>query len=389
MPLLFIVAFLDLVGFGIIMPIIPALVHNYKLDTLHIGILVSVFPFAQFFGSIIMGYLSDIFGRKKILVISLFFLVCSYFFAGFVQTLSSEFYMILLMRLFIGFFSGNIAIIFATVSNFSTKEDLVKNMSYLGSAFTLGFIFGPIIGGYLSKDYNTVISFYFTGSFYFLSLILVTLFFKNPIITEDDCKQNNILKELATILKNPFVLFNLTLYIFFAFAFSGLEVFLLTQTLGIQMGYSPFVIGLVWTYFAIVSTIIQLFITKHLPKNFSLVGGLIILGIAVILLSFSHNIFILCLMLLLIAFGLGILFPNINAELSLQGGQKQKGLIFGINFSCESIGGFLGPYILSYIYSITGVIYSVWFVLGGLSLLLSIAAIIYLSNKQKVIQNGY
>lgn len=384
MSLLFIVAFLDLIGFGIIMPIIPALAHNYKLDTLHIGILVSAFPFAQFFGSIITGYLSDIFGRKKIFIISLFFLIISYFLTGFLQTVSHSFFFILVMRIFIGFFSGNIAIIFATVSNISTKADLVKNMSYLGSAFTLGFIFGPIIGGYLSKDYNTIICFYFTGFFYLLSLVLVILFFKNPVIKEDNYKQNNIIKELAKILKNPFVLFNLTLYIFFAFSFSGLEVFLLTQTLGIKMGYSPFVIGLVWTYFAIVSTVTQLFVTKYLPKNFSLVGGLIIFGISVMLLCFVHNLYTMCLVLFFIAFGLAILFPNINAELSLQGSQKQKGLIFGINFSCEAIGGFLGPYILSFIYTLSGIIYSVWIILGILSLILSFTSVIYIFKKQKI-----
>lgn len=382
MLILFVVAFLDIVGFGIIMPMIPVLSYNYELTTLQIGVLVSSFFFAQFFGSIIIGYLSDIWGRKQILTICLMGLVICYFLTGFIQTITHSFYYLVAIRALVGFFSGNIAIVFATASNFSSKKDLVKNMSYLGSAFTLGFIFGPTIGGYLSRDYDSITPFYFTSIFYTLCLVLVVFFFKNPVI-KDDSPRENILISLTKVFRNPSMFFPLSLFIFFSFSFAGLEVFLLTQTLGLAMGFSPFIIGLIWTYFAIVLTVVQIFITKYIPKKVAITGGLIIFGTSILMLSFTNNIYSLCLILLAIAFGLGILFPNINADLSLKGSEKQKGLIFGVNFSAEAIGGFLGPYLLSFIFSITGVIYSAWIILGTLSLILSIISIFYLSKQAK------
>ncbi|MGV3279038.1 MFS transporter [Rickettsiales bacterium LUAb2] len=380
MIVLFLITFLDLLGFGIIMPMIPVITHNYHLSSLHIGILASSFFFASFFGSIIIGYLSDIFGRKLILLICGIGVIIAYLLTGFIQTISHSFTLLIIGRLLTGFFSGNIAVVFAIVANISTPKTIVKNMAFLSTGITLGFMLGPTFGGYLSNNYDSVKPFYYTALCYVFCTLVAFFTLKEPKY-DTSIPKSNLLNSLKSIFTNKDTLLFFSLFILLAFAFSGLEVFLLTQTLSIELKQTPFMVGLIWTYFAAVITIVQLFITKRIPSKKAIMIGLLSYSVGALALCFITSVSHAFIIMTIISFSCGLLFPNINANLALSGSPKQQGIIFGFNFAAEAIGGVLGPYILSYLFFLTNIIATVWITISVLLFLGFIVAICYFMKK--------
>ncbi|MEO0641232.1 MAG: MFS transporter, partial [Bacteroidota bacterium] len=158
--IIFLTAFIDLLGFSLVIPVLgPLLIDgtyvldaSYDADTRNLmyGLLSGIFPLFQFFGSSILGSLSDKYGRKPILLISL---VIS--FVGYVVfTLGVYFGDLILMfvgRSIQGLAAGNLSILYSSVADVSSKEEKAKNFGVIGAAFGLGFVIGPFLGGLLSN----------------------------------------------------------------------------------------------------------------------------------------------------------------------------------------------------------------------------------------------
>ena len=159
---IFFTVFLDLLGLGIIIPILPALLldpingilkvtYSFSTRTLIYGFLIAAYPIAQFFGAPILGALADQKGRKKLLLLSLVGTVGGYaiFILG---ILTSNLYLLFLGRIVDGFTGGNISIAQSAIADVSTPETKSRNFGLIGMAFGLGFIIGPYIGGKLSDS---------------------------------------------------------------------------------------------------------------------------------------------------------------------------------------------------------------------------------------------
>lgn len=147
--LAFIVAtvFLDLLGAGILLPVIPYFVKPFRSDATTVGILSLSFFAAQFFASPILGVLSDRYGRRPVLLSSIFGSAIGYFLFGIGGSLGILFF----ARLLDGFTGGNISTAQAYIADVTPPEDRAKNFGLIGVAFGLGFMIGPAAGGALSK----------------------------------------------------------------------------------------------------------------------------------------------------------------------------------------------------------------------------------------------
>jgi len=142
---IFLTIFIDLLGFGIIIPILP----DYLKNTVNapesvIGLIVGIFSLMQFIFTPVWGSFSDIYGRKPILIISLTGNVISYLMmalvlSGIFQSLT----LLILSRAFAGIFSANISAAQSVVSDLTSREERSKGMGIIGAAFGLGFVFGP------------------------------------------------------------------------------------------------------------------------------------------------------------------------------------------------------------------------------------------------------
>lgn len=173
---IFLIVFIDLLGFGIILPLLPFIAQKYLASSLTIGFLTATYSFFQFVFAPILGYLSDRFGRKKILIISQFGSMIGYFILAFANNLP----LIFLSRVIDGVTGGNISIAQAYIADVTDKKNRAKGMGLVGAAFGLGFIFGPSIGGLLSKISYSVPAF-LAGCFSLITILTTYFFLKETV----------------------------------------------------------------------------------------------------------------------------------------------------------------------------------------------------------------
>ena len=150
--ILFLVTFIDMIGFGIVIPFLTYLVEDLAVEAnitsigLWVGLVMTAYPMAQFLSAPLWGGLSDRIGRRPILMIGLVGNTFCFALFGLAPTL----FIAILARFLAGFFNGNIAVARAYIGDISRPEQMASRMGLIGASFGLGFTFGPFIGGELS-----------------------------------------------------------------------------------------------------------------------------------------------------------------------------------------------------------------------------------------------
>lgn len=380
MPLLFIIMFINMMGFGMIFPLFPLLKLKFLLNDLEIGYIVSYSALATLIGGLILGYLSDKIGRKYMLVTPLLLLGLVYFLTG----RTDDFNTFFALRVITGVLLGNFAIVFACTSDLSSKEDKFKNMGLIGASFGLGFIFGPAIGGYLAgnsndlSQINFVMPFDVAGILCIVAGIITIVLFKETLSKADRKRHtsSNIFTQIKIIFSNSeFVFFSFITLIFHTIG-AGIQVFL-GILLNAELSFTPKEIGIYWGIYGLLMSIFQIILTRYFTKGSALIYGFIIYGISIGLLTYSGSSIFLILSTIGMVIGFSIIGPNISGNLALQGEKNQQGTIFGINQSFSSLGRIVGPNLFAFLYYFHHNI--IWLLITALCLATSL--IIYMHMK--------
>jgi DHA1 family tetracycline resistance protein-like MFS transporter len=170
MPFIMVTALIDMISIGLIIPVLPALVGSLtgsqKDQALWYGVVTFTFSFANFFGSPILGALSDCYGRRPVLLTGFCGLMLSFFSTALVTSVG----MLLAIRLVAGAMQANISVASAYVADITPPEQRAKRFGMLGAMFGVGFILGPVIGGLLGSV-NLRLPFYAAGSLGLLNLL--------------------------------------------------------------------------------------------------------------------------------------------------------------------------------------------------------------------------
>lgn len=258
-PLLviFITVFIDLIGFGIVIPVLPYYAEGTKFGATpsQVGLLFASYSVMQLVFAPVLGRLSDKYGRRPILLISLLGTCIGFLILGFATTL----WMLFVGRIIDGISGGNISTAQAYIADVTTKENRAKGMGLIGAAFGLGFVFGPAIGGILSR-WGINLPFLFAGGLAFANTVL--LYFALPeTVTRDHPARASAAAgrgwaHLIAALKNPRLGFVLLIYFLSIVAFS-----IMTATFSLflmfRLGYDAFHNGWIFAYVGVISAIIQ------------------------------------------------------------------------------------------------------------------------------------
>lgn len=356
MSIIFFTVFIDLVGFGIVIPMLQPYALAYGATEFQAGLLVAVFSLFQFVFAPLFGWLSDRFGRKPVLLLTLLGMSFSYLVLGLADSLA----MIFVGRIFAGVFSGSIAVAQAYVADVTPPEKRAHGMGMIGMAFGLGFILGPAIGGILSQislsfpPYAAAVT---SGIAFLLGAVWLNeslpsdkreagMNFEHPISTF-----TRFLSEkpvMAVILANFLWTTTFSMWETVFVLFVGSEVLhgLEEKELATRVGY-------LFAYMGFLSAMIQGGLIRRLTKSFS-ERGLAHTGIAIYILgslffiayNFLHagdGVTSLIPALTAIAVGLGLINPTFSAIVSKLVSPKRQGEVLGSFRGLGSLGRVIGP----------------------------------------------
>jgi len=352
-PLLviFTTVFIDLVGFGIVIPVLPFYAEGtiFNATPRTVGILFASYSVMQFVFSPVLGRLSDKYGRRPVLLVSIIGTGIGFLILGFATTI----WMLFAGRILDGITGGNISTAQAYIADVTTKESRARGMGLIGAAFGLGFIFGPAIGGVLSR-WGVHVPFLFAAALCFSNAIL--LYFTLPeTVTKDHPARNSAaggrgFKQLLTSVSQPQLGFVLSIYFLFVVAFSIMTASFSLYTM-FRFGFDAQHNGYLFAYVGFISVIIQGGLIGRLVKQFGEVP-LVIVGA----LCFAASLFAVPfvspqaggLLALLIGggvFSLGnsLATPALNSLASKSANAAEQGTVLGVTQSVASLARAVGP----------------------------------------------
>ncbi len=346
LTVIFLTVFIDLMGFGILIPILPTFASkNLGASDFEIGIVVAIYSLFQFLFNPIFGRLSDKFGRRPIILISLFMTSISYV----IFSYSTTFALLLFSRILAGLGGSNIGVAQAYIADITPKEERSKGMGMIGAAFGLGFLFGPLIGGFLSS-YSYMIAGFGSAAFSGLALIFA-LFFLPESLKEKKSDQKFKFRLFEyeytkRTLTHPQIGFLITL--FFIIVFSMANIYGTFAILGYKhYGFTDQQNGYLFGIVGIVGAIIQGGLIRYLSKKFEdktlILSGTFLMMLGLGMLPYGVNFLGVALVAAVLAIGTGILQPTVLSMVSKVSPDKEQGAILGINQSFASLARVLGP----------------------------------------------
>ena len=180
MPVLYATVLIDLIGFGIVIPILPFLSPQLGADKVDIALIIAVYAAAAGLVGPMWGRLSDRIGRKPVIMICLAGAALSYVMLG----LATGLWMIYLARGFAGLMAGNFGVASAMIADITSPRERARGMGILGSAFGIGLVIGPLLGGLLSTDNSFTLPCIVAGSMSLLAIVAAALFLRESLDEE-------------------------------------------------------------------------------------------------------------------------------------------------------------------------------------------------------------
>jgi len=344
--IIFITVFIDLLGFGILIPILPTFASSQiGVSDFGIGALVAIYSLIQFSFNPIVGKLSDRIGRRPVVLFSLLLTSASYIIFSF----STTFLLIFLSRVLAGLGGSNIGTAQAYIADITDKENRARGMGMIGVAFGLGFVFGPIMGGFLSH-YGYEYVGYASASFSFLAFLFA--FFMLP----ESVKEKKSLKgfsaklfnfqDVSKIIKIPNI--GIFVFLFFIIIFSVANIYGTFALLGNKYyGFTNRENGYLFGIIGIVSATIQGGLMRRISKSLSeksiLYLGMFFLMIGLFLIPFGMTFIGVAFVSVIYAIGTGILQPTIISFISKYSPEDKQGMVLGFNSSIGALARVLGP----------------------------------------------
>ena len=398
--ILFLTIFIDLLGFGIVIPILPNLAKTMASASasglnpdVAVGLVAAVFSIIQFLFAPLFGALSDRIGRRPIILGSIVANVLGYTVFGF----AGSFATLLLARIISGFGSANISAAQAYIADISDAKDRAKKMGIIGAAFGLGFVFGPPLGGWLysAGSHSNYGGMMFVGLFTAL-LCVLNFVLAFVLLPESNTQMGGVRRKPIDTFKGMAKAWNIEIigelllinFIYItAFSMMQINAAVLWKE---HYSLSPKAIGNIFGVIGVFSAIVQGgligFFQKKIGLNRMLLWGCPIAGLGLTLIplpSLEWFYPVQVLAILFLAVGNGLLTPSVNSLVSLHSPADAQGKMLGILQSMGSLARSIGPLASGFLYA---QYYRLPYFAGGFLMLITFGLSFVLVRKLKSIQ---
>lgn len=370
--IIFFTVFLNLLGITIVIPVLAPLFLEKPQEiisgmgltfaqiTILLGFIKGAYPVMQFFGSPVLGSLSDRIGRKKVLIYALAGSLAGYIIFA-LGIIYRNIPLLFAGRIIDGLTGGNIAVIYSSIADISTDESKARNFGLVGAAFGIGFIIGPAIGGYTSNPaivswFNFATPFWLASILILINIILVYLWFPETLTEkkEGKIKPFESIRNIIRVFKFPDYKYIFTVFFLvvlgFTFFTQFFDVYLIKQ-----FDYNRSDIGKLFAYVGIWIAISQGLLTRlssrYLSSNKILRFSIIGTSVSLLALIFPEKEIYLFFILPFISLFQGQNPPNLLTIISNKTSKKEQGEILGINQSLQSLGLAIPPIIAGFIIS--------------------------------------
>jgi DHA1 family tetracycline resistance protein-like MFS transporter len=355
LAVLFAVVFINLVGFGLVVPLLPFFGQSLKAEAWQVALMFSAYSLGQFFAEPFWGRLSDRIGRKPVLLITVLANALGYLALAFVPNI----WLAIAVRLFTGLGAGNISTIQGYVADITPPERRAGRMGMIGAAFGLGFIVGPGLGGLMVRpdlgQLGYQLPIFAAAGLCVLAAIGVMVFLKESRAKADPAAARPpFLGGVRDALSNPVVSRVLLVTLIYMAGFSGME-----STFGLwveaRYGWGAREVGLSFMAVGVVSVICQSMVTGRLARRFGesrvLACGCLLFGVGLVGQVWSPVSWAVPIMMAVGAFGMAMTMPNISALISRSSPPDRQGAMLGLNMAASSGARIFGPIVAGAVFS--------------------------------------
>ncbi len=371
----FLVVLIDLIGFGIVLPLLPFYAGEFDASPVAIGLLYSVYSIAQLVFSPIWGSFSDKIGRRPIMLISSFGAIIAYIIFGFAGSLTVLF----ISRIFAGIMGGSISTAQAYIADVTSTEDRAKGMGMLGAAFGIGFVIGPALASGIihpefknffaglgfeqlaafMEEYRYGLPGFFAAILSFCSFLLVLFKLPETVDVEKQKATKRIPRAsvfsttfwrqaVAYSRKNGNNIFLLLLFSAFLLSFGQASLYsafpLFSENV---LDMSAEQVGIQFFYIGLIAVVVQGGLIRPLTRWFRedklFLAGNILMTLGMGAIALSGNISMLTVFLGVMALGHSLNLPTLNSLISQEADPERVGAMMGTSQGLSGLGRAIGP----------------------------------------------
>ena len=359
MPTLFLIILIDLVGFGLVIPLLPFYAVRFGATAPEVTWLLATYSLMQLVAAPLWGRLSDRVGRRPVLMASTVAAAAAYLWLGAADAL----WMLFAARALAGACAGNIAAAQAYIADITKPEERAHGMGMIGAAFGLGFIFGPALGGFLAGNNpataNLAAPAWVAAGMSFAAFcgVLFVLRESHPRERRGQTQPQSRMSLILGALRRPVLSRLIAIFFLVILAFAAMESIFALWALR-QLDWGPEKVGYVFAYLGLLSAIMQGGLTRRLTKRYGeerlLLCGLAVLAIGLVAVPFSNQLAVLGGSFAALAVGLGLVQPALNSLISRHAGGGEQGQVLGVTQSTGSLARVIGPPLAGYLFADLG-----------------------------------
>lgn len=347
---IFVVVFVSLLGYSIILPLLPFYAKTFNVSDELTGYLVASYSIAQFFAGPILGSMSDRLGRRPVLIFSQLVAMAGYVLLAFAPNIIFLF----LARIIDGLGGGAVTIAQAYIADTTEPEERSGAMAVIGIAFGLGFMVGPMLGGILAHSFGYEAPALLAATLCALSAVLTMTYLKEPAVHRPAATRSNakFFGQLFSVFRQPRVGVFMGIFLFFALPFA-LFVSMFSLFAYRQFHFTEAEVGYFLAFVGFMGIIWQGGVIRPMVKRYGELTSLRISFVSMVLgllgVGLAATTWQLGICAVLFSFGSGIVRPTLSSLITQVAPQDQKGSILGISASIESLTRSVAPVLGGYL----------------------------------------